>query len=82
MEPTLENIRAMVAELTLSHNEESVPIDKNLIRDGILDSYSFVELISNIEQRFGIQIADEELIDANLGNVEKLTAFIRRKTGK
>lgn len=80
MEPTLENIRAMVAELMLNQEPTGVPIDKNLIRDGILDSYAFVELISNVEQRFGIQIGDDELVEANLGSVEKLTAFVRRKT--
>lgn len=46
---------------------------------GILDSTGVLELVTFVENRFGISVADEELVPANFDSLEALAAFVERK---
>lgn len=46
---------------------------------GILDSTGMMELIFYIEEEFGIQIADEEMVPENLDSINNLTGFLSSK---
>jgi acyl carrier protein len=46
---------------------------------GIVDSLSFVELVDEIESRYGIAIDDVEITEENLGSIDAITAFVARK---
>ena len=46
---------------------------------GIVDSLSFVELVDEIESRYGITIDDVEITEENLGSIDAITAFVARK---
>jgi acyl carrier protein len=45
----------------------------------VLDSTGFIELISFIEESFGVKIADEEMLPENLDSLEAIDAFVARK---
>lgn len=47
---------------------------------GILDSTGVIELISFIEERFGVQVADEEMIPENLDSVNAIERYVRGKS--
>lgn len=47
---------------------------------GILDSTGVIELISFIEERFGVQVADEEMVPENLDSVNAIERYVRGKT--
>lgn len=51
-----------------------------LLDSGILDSQGVLELVSFIEQNFPIEVADDELVPENFQSIDKLAAFVRRKT--
>lgn len=51
----------------------------SLMESGIVDSTGILELIGFLEEKFGIRVADEEMIPDNLDSVEKITAFVARK---
>lgn len=55
--------------------------DESLIDRGIIDSTGAMEVVLFLDEQFGITVADEELIPANLDSVDKLTAFVVRKRG-
>jgi acyl carrier protein len=46
---------------------------------GIVDSLSFVELVDEIESRYGIAIDDVEITEENLGSIDAIAAFVARK---
>lgn len=46
---------------------------------GILDSTGVLELVTFVEQSFGVSVADDELVPANFDSLEALAAFVRRK---
>ena len=45
---------------------------------GIIDSTGVLELLEFIEEKFGINVEDDEVIPDNLDSVENLAAFILR----
>ncbi len=52
----------------------------SLLDQGIVDSTGILEIISWLEDTFGIVIEDEEMIPANLDSIDAITRFVERKT--
>lgn len=52
--------------------------DKRLIDDGHLDSLSLLQLVTELEDNFEIQITPNELIPANFNSVEAIWAMVQR----
>lgn len=53
--------------------------DDRLLERGIVDSMGIVELLTFIEDEFGIKPADEEISEANLGTVRSIVGFVSSK---
>ena len=51
----------------------------SLLDQGIIDSTGVLEVIGFLEDTFGITIADEEMLPANLDSIERISAFVARK---
>lgn len=52
----------------------------SLIESGVVDSTGVLELIEFLEQEFGIHVDDAETVPANLDGIDRLVAFVQRKT--
>lgn len=52
----------------------------SLIENGIIDSTGVLELVAFIEDRYGITVADADIMPANLDSLARITAFIASKT--
>ena len=59
--------------------DEILTDDISLLDEGILDSLGILSIIGFLEERFGIQVADPEVIPANLGSVQAMVAYVGRK---
>lgn len=51
----------------------------SFMEKGILDSTGILELIAFIENEFGIEVEDEEIIPDNLDSLEKVAFFFRKE---
>lgn len=71
-----EQIRSFIADTFFV---EGFADDDSFLKCGIIDSTGMLELILFVETRFGIALADSELIPENLGSVSALVCFIERK---
>jgi acyl carrier protein len=87
MKETVENsdqikvkIDGYIRKNTLS-NASSLSDKTLLFREGIFDSMAFVLLIEYIEETFGIQASDADLIEENFESIEAITRYISRKCG-
>jgi acyl carrier protein len=60
--------------------EGSLRDDASLLEEGIMDSTGVLDLVMFIEETFGIAVKDEELMPGNLDSVDRLVAFVERKT--
>ena len=53
--------------------------EDSLIEGGVIDSTGVLELVTFIEERFGIKVEDEELVPENLDSIKNLLDFLHRK---
>ena len=54
--------------------------DENLLRTGILDSMGLLKLVTFLEDRFDFEMGDGDITPENFGTLEKIRAFVERKT--
>jgi methoxymalonate biosynthesis acyl carrier protein len=57
-----------------------VPDDEPLIENGVMTSLQTVELVTFLEDEFGIMIEDEEFDEENFGSVEAIARLVESKT--
>jgi acyl carrier protein len=46
---------------------------------GIIDSLGFVELVEEVQSRYGIAIDDVEITEENFGSIDAISGFVERK---
>lgn len=51
----------------------------SLIENGVIDSTGVLELVAFIEDRYGITVADADIVPANLDSLDRISAFIASK---
>jgi acyl carrier protein len=51
----------------------------SFLEKGIIDSTGVLEMVSFIQQKFGVKINDEDIIPENLDSVDNIANFIKRK---
>jgi acyl carrier protein len=55
--------------------------EASLLDTGLVDSTGILEIVSFLEETFGITIEDEEMVPDNLDSVTKISKFITSKAG-
>jgi acyl carrier protein len=53
--------------------------DERLLERGVVDSMGVVEMIAFIEDEFGINAAEDEISEANLGSLRAIARFVAVK---
>lgn len=54
---------------------------ESLLDKGIIDSTGVLELVSFLEEKYGVQVTDDELTANNFDSIDRLTAFVNSKRG-
>ncbi len=76
-----EAVKAFVVENFLfGDTSQALAETDSLIENGIIDSTGILELVAFIEERYGITVADADIVPANLDSLARITAFIASKT--
>jgi acyl carrier protein len=60
-------------------SQTSIGEKDSLLETGVIDSTGVLELIAFIEETYGIQVEDEEIIPENLDTILDITYFIEQK---
>ena len=53
--------------------------EDSFLDTGIIDSTGVLELVAFLEQQYGVQVSDAELIPENLDSVNQVAGYVRRK---
>jgi acyl carrier protein len=53
--------------------------DDDLLGLGVIDSLGFVELVEEVQARYGVVVDDTEITEDNFGSVSAIVAFVGRK---
>lgn len=73
-------IRNFIVENFLFGDEsQELPDDLSLIENDLVDSTGILELVSFVEEHFGVKVEDSDLVPANLDSIGRIVAFISRK---
>jgi len=82
MQDIESNIRNFIQESFL-YREDHGPLaeGESLLESGLIDSTGVLELVAFLDQNFGIQVTDAEMVPENLDSVRGLVAYVRRKLG-
>ena len=54
----------------------------DLLALGILDSLGFVELVEEVQARYGLSVDDVEITEENFGSIDAIVAFVSRTRSK
>jgi acyl carrier protein len=75
-----DQLREFISTNYLFGDSDRLPgDDASLIETGVVDSTGILEMIEFLEDRFGIEVAEDETIEENLGSVSALTRFVLAK---
>jgi acyl carrier protein len=75
-----ERIRRYLADRFLFDENARIDPAQSLIKAGILDSTGAMELVLFLETEFNIRVADAELVPENLDSIDRIAAYVARKT--
>jgi acyl carrier protein len=69
----------ILTSFLFTSDESALNSADSLLERGIMDSTGVLELVAFLEEQFGIDVADDELVPENLDSVNQITAFVGRK---
>jgi acyl carrier protein len=72
-------IRGYLVQNHLSGDGHSFSNHESLLQREVMDETSVLDLVSYLEEAFGITVADHELNSTNLESIDTIAAFVRRK---
>ena len=82
MEPLIQELRTFIIDNFLfgdASGRFTFTDDDSFQERGIVDSTGILELVCHLQERYGIDIADAELVPDNLDSVSKVARFVERK---
>jgi acyl carrier protein len=75
-------IREFVVENFLFGDGETLKEDTSFMQEGIIDSTGILELVFFLEEAFGVNVEDDELVPENMDSLQNITRFIDRKLSR
>lgn len=73
--------RAQIAEIirTITKKPAAPGPDESLFDSGILDSFALPDMVSAIEQRFGISIPDSDLNPRKFDSIARIESYLESR---
>mgnify|MGYP000036672398 FL=1 len=71
--------RYILENFLFTDDETRLRDDASFLEEGIVDSTGVLELVMFVEETFGIEVADEEILPENFDSVERLTRYVEAK---
>jgi acyl carrier protein len=73
-------LRAYVEEAFLYlHPDVELGDGDQFLELGVIDSLGFVELVEEVQSRYGIAVDALEITEENFGSIDALVAFVERR---
>ena len=63
-----------------AYDQNALQPDDDLLNQGIVDSIGILQLVTYLEETFGIQIKDEEITPENFRSLNTLTELVMHKS--
>ena len=77
---TESQVRAFIQDNFMFREDRAELSDSESLLDaGLIDSTGILELVAFLESQFAIQIADADIVPANLDSIKSIVAYIECK---
>ena len=74
-----QNLRKFIQDSLLAdHGGAPLGDDDSLIQRGVLDSIGLLQIMTHLEQEFGVRVPDDEVLPENFETVRQIEDLIRR----
>ena len=74
------DVRRFILQKFPLARKQQVKDNDALLEGGMLDSQGVLEVVSFIEERFAISVADEDLVPEHFQTIDRIGAYIHSKT--
>lgn len=71
-------IRSFLAT-TLNRDPSGITDADSLLEAGVIDSLGVMELVGYLEQRYGVQVSEDDMMPENFDSVDAIAAFVNRR---
>lgn len=75
-----ERVRAFILDKFPLAKKRGIGSGDPLLEGGIVDSLGILDLVAFLEEDFGIQVSDDELVPENFQTIDCLVAFAQKKS--
>ncbi len=75
----IEQIRIFILEHIPKARQLDVQNEDQLIETGLLDSLGILDVVSYLEEEFGITVSDEELTPDHFQSILSMTTYVQMK---
>jgi acyl carrier protein len=75
-----EEIKGFIADTSFC-NPQTIQEGTMLFDEGIFDSMGLLNLISFLEEKYGVQTDDTDLVEENFQNLKAIEDYVIRKRG-
>jgi acyl carrier protein len=72
-------VREFVIRNFIFEDDGSLTPEISFLDNGIIDSTGVLELITFVEETYGIKVDDHEIVPENLDSIRNVTAFVERR---
>jgi acyl carrier protein len=72
-------VRRFLLDTIVMAGHVEIADETSFMDDHILDSTGFIELITFVEETFGVTVDDEEMLPENFDSLRNIDAYLARK---
>ena len=72
-------IREFIIENFLFGESNGLEDDTSFLEEGIIDSTGILELVTFLEETYGISVEDDELVPENLDSIDNVAQYLNKK---
>ena len=78
----IDKIRRFILDkIALGRGVTTLADEESLVERGVIDSLGIFQLVSFLEDAFGVHIGDEEILLENFSTIADIDHFVRAKLG-
>ena len=71
----------ILEDFMFTRDETKLQDTDSFLEEGIVDSTGVLELVMFVEEEFGVQVDDDDIVPENFDSIERLARYVREKTG-
>lgn len=78
----MRKIRDFIEEQFLIEFDETLPETSDLFKEGVMDSFGYIQLVRFLEQEFAIKFTDQEMTSGVMVSLAQIEETVAKKVAQ